>query len=150
MKTLFFAIASVLISVPALAHPGHGGHLMFSGGKIHAHLSWDQGPDGNGGESKMHLEWHDGATHALIEPGLPFAVSLWMPRMGHGSAPTQLQRVLDSQGQVLTGTYQVSNMYFVMPGDWDVRVTLKYQDGTEETQTWSVTVEGEDHGGHHH
>ena len=150
MKTFFAMVIALFVTGAAHAHPGHGGHLMFAGGKIHAHLSWDQGPDGNGGESIMRLEWHDGATHALIEPGLPFDVSLWMPSMGHGSAPTQIQRVLDNQGQVVTGTYQIRNMYFVMAGDWDVRVTLKYQDGTTETQTWSITVDGDDHGGHHH
>lgn len=151
MKSLFFTVCALLLSVSSSAHPGHGGHLMFAGGALHAHLSWDSGPDRNGGESKMRLEWHDGATHALIEPGRPFEVSLWMPGMGHGSAPTQIQRVLDDQGQIVVGTYQVSNMYFIMPGDWDVRVTLKSQDGRQETQIWPVTVDvGDDGGGHHH
>lgn len=150
MKMIFASALALFLSIPAFAHPGHAGHLVFASGKIHAHLSWDQGPDGNGGESIMRVEWHDGVTHQIIDMGLPFEVSLWMPSMGHGSAPTQIQRAIDNQGQAIVGTYQIRNMYFVMPGDWDVRVTLKYQDGTEETQTWSVIVDGEDHGGHHH
>lgn len=150
MKMMITALFTILTGTAAFAHSGHGGHLSFGGGKIHAHLSWDQGPDENGGESILRLEWRDGATHAFVEPGVPFEVSLWMPSMGHGSAPTQIQRVADGQGGVLTGVYQVRNVYFIMPGDWDIRVTLKPEGGTAETQIWSVSIGGDGHGGHHH
>jgi hypothetical protein len=150
MKAVFIALAAMFLGTTSYAHPGHGGHLVFAGGKIHAHLSWEKAPDGKGGESKMRLEWHDGATHELMEPGLPFGVALWMPSMGHGSAPTQIQRVLNDRGEVIPGTYMVTNMYFMMPGDWDIRVALKYADGREERKAWSIVVEGDDHGGHHH
>lgn len=149
MKTVIGVFAAIFLSTISHAHPGHGGHLVFAGGKIHSHLSWTQGPDAQGGESKMRLEWHDGATHNLIEPGLPFAVTLWMPSMGHGSAPTKIERLLDSQGKAVKGTYLVSNMYFVMPGDWDIRVSVKFPDGREETKSWSIQLDGEGHGGHH-
>jgi hypothetical protein len=114
MKAALFSLCTIFFSMSAFAQPGHDGHLVFSEGKIHAHLSWEHGPDSSGGESKMRLEWHDGATHALIEPGLPFSVSLWMPSMGHGSAPTQIQTVLNAKGDVVIGTYLVTNMYFLM------------------------------------
>lgn len=150
MKAALLSLCTIFFSMSAFAHPGHEGHLVFSEGKIHAHLSWEHGPDSSGGESKMRLEWHDGATHALIEPGLPFSVSLWMPSMGHGSAPTQIQTVLNAKGDVVIGTYLVTNMYFLMAGDWEIRVTMKYPDDREEAQAWAIMVEGDDHGGHHH
>lgn len=149
MKSFFCVALTLLLSVPAWAHPDEGGHIQFAGGKIQGHLSWDQGPDGKGGEAIMRIEWRDGSTHELVEPGLPFEVLLWMPSMGHGSAPTQTQRVVDNQGQAVIGTYQIRNMYFIMPGDWDIRVKLKYEDGSEETQIWGISIEGEGHGGHH-
>lgn len=155
MKKLFALAAVVFCASMVQAHPETGGHLKFSGGKVHAHLSWMQGPDENGGESIMKLEWYDGATHKLIETGLPFAVSLWMPSMGHGSAPTKIEAVKDSRGQQVLGTYKVSRMFFTMPGDWDIRVSLKAKDGTEETKAWSIKINGDghgdhgDHGGHH-
>lgn len=147
MKALFCTIATILLSAPAMAHPGHGGHLKFFGEKLHAHLSWNQGPE-SGAESKMKLEWRDGATHALLEPGVPFEVSLWMPSMDHGSAPTKIRPVVDAQGQTITGTYEVYNMFFVMHGAWDVRVKIKDANGTEETKIWSVEITGNGHGGH--
>ena len=54
----------------------------------------------------------------LIEPALAPSVQLWMPSMGHGSAPVQIQKISD-------GVYQVSEVYFVMSGDWDIRVQQK-------------------------
>lgn len=45
-------------------------------------------------------------------------VMLWMPSMGHGSTPTQTSR-LD------IGTYRASNVFFIMPGDWEIRFLVK-------------------------
>ena len=46
---------------------------------------------------------------------------LWMPSMGHGSSPTTVTR-LD------VGTYCASNVFFIMPGEWEMRFQVK--DGT--------------------
>jgi hypothetical protein len=75
-----------------------------------------------------------------------------MPDMGHGSAPTQMQRQLDANGNPLPGAYSISNMYFTMPGKWLVNVTLVYANGSKETQTITVDVPGTANGGggHHH
>ncbi len=45
-------------------------------------------------------------------------VVLWMPSMGHGSSPTVVHP-LD------LGTYRASNVFFVMPGDWEIRFQMK-------------------------
>lgn len=47
-----------------------------------------------------------------------FSVFLWMPSMGHGSSPVTLKK-LD------TGIYDVSDVYFIMDGDWQIRIQLK-------------------------
>lgn len=41
-------------------------------------------------------------------------VILWMPSMGHGSAPVKITKMGP-------GEYKVTNIYFVMPGRWDVK-----------------------------
>lgn len=51
--------------------------------------------------------------------GLP-EVILWMPSMGHGSTPTRVER-LD------VGTYRVNQVFFIMPGEWDIRFQVKNQ-----------------------
>tara|TARA_B110001454_G_scaffold219191_1_gene251107 strand:+ start:24261 stop:24740 length:480 start_codon:yes stop_codon:yes gene_type:complete len=45
-------------------------------------------------------------------------VILWMPGMGHGSSPTQTTR-LD------VGTYRASKVFFIMPGEWEIRFSVK-------------------------
>lgn len=45
------------------------------------------------------------------------ALILWMPSMGHGSAPTTVSR-LD------VGTYRADEVYFIMPGEWDLRFQI--------------------------
>lgn len=52
------------------------------------------------------------------DPYLELAVVLWMPSMGHGSSPVTIER-LDR------GTYRVSEVFFTMAGDWEIRVQLK-------------------------
>ncbi len=51
-------------------------------------------------------------SHATLE------VELWMPSMGHGSAPTVVRKINAS-------TFDVSNVHFIMGGDWEIRFTLK-------------------------
>ncbi len=55
-----------------------------------------------------------------IETDLSFLpqVVLWMPSMGHGSTPTQTSRID-------VGTYRSTNVFFIMPGEWDIRFQVK-------------------------
>jgi len=50
---------------------------------------------------------------------------LWMPSMGHGSSPTEVNR-LD------TGTYRASNVFFIMPGEWDLRFLAQDSSGDQD------------------
>lgn len=45
-------------------------------------------------------------------------VVLWMPSMGHGSSPVTVEKVD-------VGTYRASEVFFTMPGDWEIRVQRK-------------------------
>lgn len=45
-------------------------------------------------------------------------VFLWMPSMGHGSAPVKLKKIAD-------GEYEVSDVYFIMGGKWEIKFQLK-------------------------
>ena len=46
------------------------------------------------------------------------AVVLWMPSMSHGSTPTQVE-------QVDTGSFRATQVFFIMPGEWDIRFQIK-------------------------
>ncbi len=148
MKTLIL-IAGLLLSSLAFSHEGHDhppamSHLVFAKGALHAHATWQVGPQETD-ESVLRLEWKNGANHQPIEPKGSFKVELWMPDMGHGSAPTQVQRVLDQQGNPMVGVYDVYNVYFMMSGRWQVNVTLTYADGSRETKTIELDIAGIGH-----
>ncbi|MFN7729501.1 MAG: hypothetical protein ACK5P7_10130 [Bdellovibrio sp.] len=44
-------------------------------------------------------------------------VVLWMPSMGHGSVPVQIEKLS-------VGLYRIKNIFFIMPGEWDVHFQL--------------------------
>ena len=140
MKAWILALAC-LIGGPALA--AEITPLSFQGGALVAHAAWETGPR-SPQESVLRLEWRTGA-------GVPadageVRVALFMPDMGHGSAPTRVEAVSDGAGRRLPGVVRVRNMYFTMGGLWEVRVTLRSA-GVAETQSFALTLPG---GGHHH
>lgn len=129
------------------AHPPMGGHLVFKEKTLHIHVKFVN-PPAIGKDSPMILEAKDGKTHRAVELKDTLQVILWMPSMGHGSAPTQIDKLLDDKGQIVLGSYQVKNVFFVMPGDWEIRFVLTEASGAKETRVLNLNLEGEDHGHH--
>lgn len=58
-------------------------------------------------------------------------VILWMPSMGHGSSPTKTERIDQ-------GTYRTTNVFFIMPGEWEIRFQVK--SGTEVVDETSIQL----------
>jgi hypothetical protein len=60
----------------------------------------------------------------LNDPNLPVTpinepfVMLWMPSMGHGSSPVSVEFIE-------TGKYRIKDVFFIMPGPWDIHYQLK-------------------------
>jgi hypothetical protein len=124
-----------ILSLVLLFSPGvFASTLTFADGALKAELSWLQGPR-SPEASEMKIEWKSGVDGTRIEPPGPVKVSLFMPAMGHGSSPTSIAKL----GQE-AGVYRVSDIYFSMGGDWEVRVNLKYSNGREETKKIAVNV----------
>lgn len=65
-------------------------------------------------DSEMGIFTLDFSTEQLSE----VAVILWMPSMGHGSRPTTVMRLSETQ-------FEVSNVAFIMPGEWEIRIRIK-------------------------
>lgn len=147
-------IAALFIGPIAFTHEGHdhpplAGHLSYKQNTLHIHASFPIAPVVNQ-ESLLVLEAKDAKTHQPIELNDNIEVVLWMPSMGHSSAPTQIERAIDSNGNLIPGTFNVHNVYFIMGGEWEVRVTLTDAQGLQETKAFKVTlVGGHDHGDHH-
>ncbi len=83
---------------------------------ICAAIKWEVEPNENTKGSFI-LSFTDSAG-APVAPVQAVAIKLWMPAMGHGSSPVTLS-------QINATSYRVSDVYFVMPGRWEIHVQLK-------------------------
>ncbi len=133
MKKILVLLAFTLLSQLSFAH-----ELVFSQNNVVAQTRWEKSPRA-GAESVMLIQFYDARTHEAIEPSSTLSVVLWMKDMNHGSGPTAVERVLDQDSEVVNGLMRVRNMWFVMAGNWEIRVSLKAETQTE-TQTFSEIV----------
>ena len=62
-----------------------------------------------------------------------FNIFLWMPDMGHGSSPIKITKLT-------TGVYDLSAIYFIMDGDWQLRIQLKNGSTILEEQKFEYTL----------
>ena len=60
-------------------------------------------------------------------------VELFMPAMGHGSSPVSVQRVD-------TGTYRATEVFFTMPGDWEIRIQRKKNGSLVEQAIFPIRI----------
>lgn len=68
-----------------------------------------------------------------ISPETELNVVLWMPSMGHGSSPVNLNEIKD-------GAYRASDVFFIMPGEWEIRYQLKDGDKIVEEVIQKITL----------
>lgn len=119
--------------------------LSFKEGSLLVHAEMAVKPK-VGAENIITLEFRNPETSQNVEITDFVEVSLWMPNMGHGSAPTTVEKAIDEKGEAISGIYRASDVYFTMAGDWDVNIKLTDADGQSETQTFKIQIKG----GHHH
>ncbi|MNL39189.1 hypothetical protein D3C87_1614540 [compost metagenome] len=66
----------------------------------------------------------------------PVFIDLWMSmgeHGGHGSAPVTTTKIQN-------GIYRAENVYFVMPGSWQVRVTVGHGSSHAETDFYTINI----------
>lgn len=149
MKCLLLWIFLIVSSVGVAArnHPTHAplkSHLAYKNNTLHLHTELAAEPK-LGEEAFLKIETRNAIDHSIAEINDAIEVVLWMPSMGHGSAPTRLARVLDASGNPVPGQYLARNLHFIMAGIWDVRITLTDAHGKQETQKFTVELEGKHH-----
>lgn len=74
----------------------------------------------------------DGTAVPVGFESLP-SVILWMPSMNHGSVPTHIERVD-------VGSYRATNVFFIMPGDWEIRFQFKEGDMVQDEAVISLII----------
>lgn len=60
-------------------------------------------------------------------------IFLWMPMMGHGSGPVTVKKIG-------TGVYELSSVYFIMDGFWQLRVQLKAGNVVLDEQIFEINI----------
>lgn len=71
-------------------------------------------------------------TNGVANP-MDLKAVLFMPDMGHGSSPTKVEKISES-------SFKVSRMYFTMPGLWEIRLTIKNENGVKETKVFTIQL----------
>ena len=110
--------------------------LDFPTSRLCSKIEWIAGPNGSE-ENSFYLKfWNKESGSAdgpYVNPDHAVAVQLWMPSMGHGSSPVTVT-------EETTGVFLVTRVFFVMPGDWDIRVKLRDASTVIETAVSSVVI----------
>ncbi len=102
--------------------------IAFTEHNLCASLTWvKQATDSETGEFTLKFwdKTQGSESGPYVTPALTPFVKLWMPSMGHGSSPVHLVATLDAAGAATPGVFSATNVYFIMPGKWEIWVQLK-------------------------
>ncbi len=111
--------------------------LKFSASGFCLSWKWESEPKGNGEAASLVFKVYRG--NLLDDSPVPVdlapapVLDLWMPSMGHGSAPTTVARIDQ-------GTYRASEVRFLMPGDWELRFRQKEGDRVLDEAVVSILL----------
>ena len=130
MKKFILLVALISAPLGACANPDYASHpkpeieakeceIFFEKLGVCSKIVWVNAP-AKKQDSKFQLVLTGVSDEESIEKlaQANLDVELWMPSMGHGSSPTTVQKIN-------AVTYDVSNVHFIMGGDWEIRFTLK-------------------------
>lgn len=116
---------------PVAQAEGLGLGLVFNDLKITIRPYWRVGPR-VGDECKLLIVLVDEAGTPLTDE-IELELMLWMPSMGHGSFPITTRKVGD-------GLYESTEIFFTMPGDWDVHFQIKDGENLLDEVKWSFIL----------
>lgn len=118
--TLMFALFLSLTSFASDFMRSDSEALSFSKSDYSFIVSWVDGP--KKGASKFIMKTWKNDVGTMNGPyqdlNQNLHIFLWMPTMGHGSAPVKITKLSD-------GEYEVSNVQFIMGGKWEIKFQLK-------------------------
>ena len=107
--------------------------LYFSKENICLKTRWVTKPsESTLGEMELSFSDPDDNTR-LLDPRNDVAIVLWMPSMGHGSTPVTITRTD-------VGRFTASEIFFIMPGPWEIRYQLKDGESIVEQSIQKITI----------
>lgn len=92
---------------------------------------WNRGPE-VGGNAKLTVFLLDAQGNRVGVEEEVFGY-IWMPGMGHGSAPIDHYKISD-------GVYELDRIFFIMGGYWEFHLQLKRNDKVVSEIKWPVEL----------
>ena len=113
--------------------PVTGCGYLFKSENLCLKTAWVQRPsESTYGEMTLSFVDANDDTRFVDPTSEPFIV-LWMPSMGHGSSPVTIERID-------VGRFRASEIFFIMPGAWDIRYQLKSGSDVVEEHIQKITL----------
>ncbi len=81
--------------------------------------------------NELILDFTVNDQHVEVEQEI--SIDLWMPDHGHGSYPVKIKKLS-------IGRYLVSDIFFVMPGKWQVRIDLRKDGEQVDRAIWELML----------
>jgi hypothetical protein len=107
--------------------------LLFSSEDVCLKTVWIQKPS-ESTYGEMNLSFVDRYDDTrFIDPTNEPYILLWMPSMGHGSSPVKMERTD-------VGRFKASEIFFIMPGPWEIRYQLKDGSNVVEEKVQKITI----------
>lgn len=120
-----------LTSKAGLSKPTRSCQAQFKDGRCVA-VEWETYPtDSAKGSFLLKVFREQNAKPVLENIDGELKVFLWMPDMGHGSSPVQVTAVD-------VGTYRVSDVFFVMAGQWEIHFQQKVNDAVTDEAVLNI------------
>lgn len=107
--------------------------LYFQEENLCLSMKWNKFPTQEETGTFVMKFFEETSPEVAVTPHYTPAVILWMPSMGHGSSPVTIKQLTDN-------TYEVSDVYFIMLGEWDIRFQLKNDNDVIEEQIQKITL----------
>lgn len=105
--------------------------LLFNGEQLKIQPFWREGPFVLN-QSRL-LIVVTNLEGVPVSPELELNVMLWMPDMGHGSFPVDVIEIDE-------GVYEAKEIFFTMPGYWDIHFQLTQREEVLEEVKWPLNL----------
>lgn len=107
--------------------------LLFSSEDICLKTNWiDKPSESTYGAMELTFTAKNDPSRFIDPVNSPF-ILLWMPSMGHGSSPVTLERTD-------VGRFKATEIFFIMPGPWEIRYQLKNGQNVVEEKIQNITI----------
>lgn len=117
----------------AVGTESKGYKLFFATQNTAVDLNFEVGPNDSEANSFTLKFYKPENPDVPVDIDQTLAVVLWMPSMGHGSSPVHIQKVA-------TGIYKITDAYFIMPGEWEIRLQLKENSSVIEQVVQKISI----------